>query len=91
MTKVSKEVVEEVGEAVREAYNQGKKTGTMLKEEIIDPVTGYYEARGEQERAEKEARIMERATEIKRAHPKVPGKKAVEHARNEEEAGMLKD
>lgn len=91
MTKYTKEAVEEVGSAVREAYRQGKKTGEMLKKEVIDPVTGYAEARGEQKRAEKEARIMERATEIKRAHPKVPGRKAVEHARNEEAAGMLDD
>ncbi len=94
MSKVTKEVIEEVGATAREALEQGRKFGEDLQEKVIEPVqesySGMREAQRERAGAEREARIMERAVEIKKAHPKVPGRKAVEHARNEDEAGLLK-
>ncbi len=88
---ISKKVVQETGEALREVYNQAEKTTRHVLEPTAKAVSGYVEARGEQQRAEREARVMQRAAQIKREHPKVPSKKAIEHARNEEEAGMLRD
>jgi len=95
MTKITKEAVEEVGEAFNEAVRQGKKVGKTINDEIIEPVVdavgGYMDARNEEAAAKKEARITQRAAEIRREHPKVPTNKAIEHAKNEEDAGMLED
>jgi len=95
MAKITKKVVSEVGDAVVESLKQGTRIGKAINKEVIEPVTdavgGYIDAKREEAAAEKEARITQRAAEIKRNHPKVPSGKALEHARNEEDAGMLDD
>lgn len=86
--------VQEVGGALDEAYEQGKKAGEKIYKEASAVKEAYddmREAQRQADDAEKEARVMQRAAEIKRQHPNVPAGKAIDHARNEEDAGMLRD
>ena len=90
---ISARVVREIGEAAREALKQGVKFGKELQKQVIEPVggavSGTWTAHQEAKAAERQARITQRALAIKKAHPKVPAKKAVEQAVREAEAGML--